>query len=95
MSKITDELINKIEILAKVQLNENERKQAKTDMEKMLEYIDILDEVDTKDVIGYTHFNDEVNVFREDEIVGYDEIDMMINNAPESNEGMFGVPKTV
>lgn len=95
MVEVTDELINKIEILSKLQLNEDERKQAKSDMEKMLEYIDILGEVETDNVTGITHFNDDVNVFREDEIFEYNEADKIVNNAPESNAGMFGVPKTV
>lgn len=95
MSEITDELIHKIEILSKLQLNENERKQAKADMEKMLEYIDVLGKVDTDNVTCIIHFNDEVNVFREDEIVEYDETDIIVNNAPEASERMFSVPKTV
>lgn len=95
MVEIADELIDKIEILSKLQLDQNERKQAKIDMEKMLGYIDVLGKVDTEDVKCAIHFNDEVNVFREDEVVEYDEIDMIVNSAPEFNEGMFGVPKTL
>ena len=95
MSEITDGLINKIEILSKLQLNENERKQAKFDIKKMLDYIDVLSEVDTDNVVGVTHFNEEVNVFREDEIYEYEETDIIVDNAPEARERMFSVPKTL
>lgn len=95
MCEITDEIINNVEILSKLKLSESEREQAKVDMKKMLEYIDVLKKTDTNDVNEITHFSDEINIFREDEIVEFDEIQEIIKNAPESEKSMFCVPKTV
>ena len=44
---ISDETIEYVGILAKLELNEEEKEQAKKDMESMLDYIDKLNELDT------------------------------------------------
>ena len=52
---ITDETIDYVGILAKLKLNEEEKVQAKADMQKMLDYIDKLDELDTTGVEPMSH----------------------------------------
>ena len=46
-NKISDETIEYVGILAKLELSEKEKEEAKADMEKMLDYIDVLNELDT------------------------------------------------
>ena len=46
-NKISDETIEYVGILAKLELSGEEKENAKADMEKMLDYIDILNELDT------------------------------------------------
>ena len=53
--KITDETIDYVGILAKLKLSEQEREDAKADMQKMLDYIDKLNELDTAGVEPMTH----------------------------------------
>ena len=43
-NKISDETIEYVGILAKLELSEKEKEEAKADMEKMLDYIDVLNE---------------------------------------------------
>jgi len=91
---IDDEMIDYVGILAKLELNEKEREEARNDMEKMLDYIDKLNELDTENVEPMSHVFSDTNVFREDEVTnGYDR-DNILSNAPESDKGMFTVPKT-
>ena len=47
---IDDEMMEYIGILAKLELSEEEKEQAKADMQKMLNYIDQLNELDTSNV---------------------------------------------
>ena len=82
-------------ILAKLKLNEEEKVQAKADMQKMLDYIDKLDELDTTGVEPMSHVFAVNNVFREDVVVNGDDRDNMLANAPEKKEGQYKVPKTV
>ena len=52
---ISDETIEYVGILAKLELNEEEKEQAKKDMESMLDYIDKLNELDTEGVEPLSH----------------------------------------
>ena len=63
---ISDETIDYVGILAKLELNEEEKEQAKKDMESMLDYIDKLNELDTEGVEPLSHVFPVHNVFRED-----------------------------
>lgn len=93
--KITDETIDYVSILAKLKLNDVERSQAKEDMQRMLDYIDKLNELDTKGVEPMSHIFPIDNVFREDIVVNGDDREHILANAPEKKEGQFKVPKTV
>lgn len=92
---ISDETIEYVGILAKLDLSDEEKEQAKTDMGKMLDYIDKLNELDTSNVEPMSHVFPVNNVFREDVVVNGDNRDEIIKNAPAAKEGNFMVPKTV
>jgi len=93
--KITDETVEYVGILAKLSLNEEEKKQAAADMQKMLDHIDKLNELDTSGVEPMSHILKVNNVFREDVVTNGDAREDMLANAPENIEGQYGVPKTV
>ena len=92
--KITNETIEYVSILAKLELSDEEREQAKTDMSRMLEYIDKLGELNTDNVEPMSHVFPVENVFREDVITNSDIREQLLSNAPEQKDGMFMVPKT-
>lgn len=91
---ISDETIEYVGILAKLELTEEEKEAAKSDMGRMLDYIDMLGELDTTGVEPMSHAFPVQNVFREDVVVNGNERDKIIANAPEEKDGMFVVPKT-
>lgn len=92
---ISDEIIENVGILAKLELSEEEREQAKRDMGQMLDYIDMLNELDTEGVEPMSHAFNMNNVFREDIVENGDERDAILSNAPQKKDGSFLVPKTV
>ncbi len=92
---ITDETIEYVGILAKLELSEKEKEQAKQDMGNMLDYIDKLNELDTTGVEPMSHLFAVNNVFREDTVTNTDCRDEVLANAPEQKDGSFVVPKTV
>ena len=92
---ISDETIEYVGILAKLELSEEEKEQAKKDMGNMLDYIDKLNELDTYNVEPMSHVFPVNNVFREDIVVNGDEREKILQNAPEEKNGSFKVPKTV
>ena len=94
MKVIDDAVIENVSILAKLELSEEEKVQAKRDMEKMLAYIDQLDELNTEGIEPMAHIFPVENVFREDIVTNGDMREMILANAPEEKSGMFVVPQT-
>ena len=91
---ISDETIEDVGILAKLELSDEEKEQAKKDMANMLDYIDTLNELDTSGVEPMSHVFPVNNVFREDVVTNGDDREEILANAPEAKEGAFVVPKT-
>lgn len=92
---ISDETIDYVGILAKLDLSAEQKEQAKKDMGRMLDYIDKLNELDTEGVEPMSHVFPVSNVFREDVVTNGDDSVNTIQNAPEEKDGMFMVPRTV
>ncbi len=92
---ISDETIEYVGILAKLELSDEEKEQAKADIGRMLDYIDKLNELDTSGVEPLSHVFPVHNVFREDVVTNGDESEKILANAPEKKDGSFKVPKTV
>ena len=92
---ISDETIEYVGILAKLELSDEEKEQAKKDMGEMLDYIDKLNELDTTDVEPMSHVFPVNNVFREDVVTNGDGSIDTLANAPEQKDGGFKVPKTI
>ena len=91
---ISDETIEYVGILAKLELSDEEKEQAKKDMGSMLDYIDKLGELDTTGVEPMSHVFPVHNVCREDVVTNTDDRENILKNAPEEKDGMFVVPRT-
>lgn len=92
---ISDETIEYVGILAKLELSDEDKENAKKDMAEMLDYIDKLGELDTTGVEPMSHVFPVSNVMREDVVTNGDGSEDTLKNAPERNESGFVVPKTV
>ena len=92
---ISDETIEYVGILAKLELSDEKKEEAKKDMGRMLDYIDKLNELDTSGVEPMSHVFPVNNVFREDVVVNGDDRENMLKNAPEQKDGAYVVPITV
>ncbi|MCD7807203.1 MAG: Asp-tRNA(Asn)/Glu-tRNA(Gln) amidotransferase subunit GatC [Lachnospiraceae bacterium] len=91
---ISDETIEYVSILAKLDLSEEQKEAAKKDMGRMLDYIDKLNELDTEGVEPMSHVFPVQNVFREDVVTNGDDSERLLSNAPEEQDNMFVVPRT-
>lgn len=94
-NKISDETIEYVGILAKLELSEEEKLAARSDMERMLDYIDTLNELDTEWIEPMSHVFPVNNVFREDVVTNGDGSKDTLENAPLQKEQCFKVPKTI
>ena len=94
-NRISDETIEYVGILAKLELSDSEKEAAKADMEKMLDYIDTLNELDTTGIEPMSHVFDVSNVFREDVVTNGDDREEILTNAPQRTDDSFKVPRTI
>ena len=92
---ISDETMEYVGILAKLELTGEEKEAAKKDMGRMLDYIDKLNELDTEGVTPMSHVFPVENVFREDVVAEGGQRERILANAPEQKDGAFKVPKTI
>lgn len=93
--QITPDLIKYLEKLARITLSEDEEKKVGNELQDILTYIDMLNELDTDGVEAMSHCFPVTNVMREDEVAPSMSSDEIVANAPESQDGYFVVPKTV
>ena len=93
--QITPDLIKYLEKLARITLTEDEEKKGGNELQDILTYIDMLNELDTDGVEAMSHCFPVTNVMREDEVQPSMSADEIVANAPESQDGCFVVPKTV
>ena len=91
---INDKTMDEIEMLAKLHLTDEEKEKSRNDLQQMLDYVDMLNKLDTSDVEPLTHIFPIKNVFREDVVVNGDDRENMLKNAPEQKDGCYKVPKT-
>lgn len=93
--QITPDLIKYLESLARITLSEDEEKKVGSELQDILTYIDMLNELDTDGVEAMSHCFPVTNVMREDVVGESMASDEIVANAPESQDGCFVVPKTV
>ena len=92
---LTREEVLKIAKLSKLSFEEKEIEKFQIELNDILGYIDMLNEVDTSKVEPLVYINDVVNNFREKEEKKSLEITKVLLNAPESDENAIVVPKVV
>lgn len=92
---INDKTMDEIEILAKLHLTEEEKEKSRQDLQQMLDYVDMLNKLDTSDVEPLTHIFPIKNVFREDVVLESTPKEELLKNAPKEKDGQFLVPKTI
>ena len=93
--EVTDELINKLSTLARLEFNGEEKEQIKVDLQKMITFIEKLNELDTTGVAPLLHMSDNVNVLRDDEVKNQVSRKEALLNAPSHNDQFFLVPKVI
>jgi aspartyl-tRNA(Asn)/glutamyl-tRNA(Gln) amidotransferase subunit C len=95
MIKVTDELVDKIAHLARLEFENEAKDEIKKDMQQMLEFVEKLNELNTDDVKPLVYMNDETNKLREDIALKTVSHQEALMNAPKHDTDYFKVPKVV
>jgi len=92
---VNDALIEKLAHLSRLEFADEEKDVIKKDLEKMIGFIDKLNELDTSGVEPLLHMSDNVNVFRSDTVKGQISRGDVFKNAPLHDNEFFKVPKVI
>ncbi|XOV66123.1 MAG: Asp-tRNA(Asn)/Glu-tRNA(Gln) amidotransferase subunit GatC [Fluviicola sp.] len=93
--KITDEIVDHIAHLSRLEF-EGESKQAiKEDMERIVTFMEKLHEVDTENVEPLIFMTKEINHLREDEAQVTVTQEQALKNAPKADSDYFRIPKVL
>jgi aspartyl-tRNA(Asn)/glutamyl-tRNA(Gln) amidotransferase subunit C len=87
--------VNKIAALANLEFRSSEIEKFTHQLNKILEYMEKLNRIDTSSVEITYHPNSYPDVFRSDEVEESLPIDKALQNAPEKSWQYFVVPKVV
>jgi aspartyl-tRNA(Asn)/glutamyl-tRNA(Gln) amidotransferase subunit C len=93
--EVNDALVDKLAHLARLQFEASEKEEIKKDLQKMIAFVEKLNELDTTGVDPLLHMTDEINVLREDEVKGSITREAALKNAPLHDEQFFKVPKVI
>ena len=92
---IDKKLVKKIATLSKMKIEENEVEKFSNELSKIINWVEKLNEVDTKNITPITNPSDIKIPFRKDKINDGKIEDKILKNAPEKKGGYFIVPKVV
>lgn len=90
---IDHEQVRKVALLARLELTPEEEGQFTTQLGRILDYIEQLNELDVSNVSPTTRAIDVSNVTREDVLQPYPDREAILNSAPEQEGEFFKVPK--
>jgi aspartyl-tRNA(Asn)/glutamyl-tRNA(Gln) amidotransferase subunit C len=93
--EINNEIVDKIASLSKLLFSGEEKEAIKNDMNKMLDFVGKLEEVDTSGVEPLIHMSDEVNVLRPDVVEYTISQAEALKNAPSKDSTYFKIPKVL
>ncbi|NJL77273.1 MAG: Asp-tRNA(Asn)/Glu-tRNA(Gln) amidotransferase subunit GatC [Saprospiraceae bacterium] len=93
--KIDQQLILRLEELARLELSEDERTTITRDLERILDMVETLQAIDTQSIEPLTYLSEEVNVLRVDSINHQIARNQAMQNAPLTDGIYFKVPKVI
>ncbi len=93
--KLNRKDVEHVALLSRLELSETELDKYTGQLDAILEYIDVLNQVDTSAVEPMAHVLDIRNVMRADEVQPSLPREAALQNAPDAEDGFFKVPKIV
>jgi aspartyl-tRNA(Asn)/glutamyl-tRNA(Gln) amidotransferase subunit C len=87
--------VHKVADLARIEIKDNEVDTLTKEMNKILTFMEKLNELDTDGVKPLVYMNEEVNVWREDVAKNEISVEDGLRNSAVHNERFFLVPKII
>lgn len=93
--EVNKQLVDKIATLGKLEFDDTTKEDIRKDLERMIGFIDKLNEVNTDGVEPLIYINDEVNVLRDDVVKQVITKEEALSNAPTKDSDYIKVPKVI
>lgn len=93
--EVTEAMIDKLAGLAKLSFDAEEKAEIRTDLEKMIAFVDQLQALELEGVEPLMHLSETENVWREDTVQGSISRREALSNAPAHDGSFFTVPKVI
>lgn len=93
--KISKEEVEKLAHLARLDFSEAEKISMQADMDKILGFVDKINELDLEGVEPLVYLNEDRNIMRADKVEQLISKDDALRNAPEKDSDYFRVPKVL
>ena len=87
--------VREIAKLARMKVADKDESELATELNQILDWIEQLDEVDTKNVLPVTSVTSEILSQRDDKVTNLDQKDKVLANSPSDNSDFYVVPKVV
>lgn len=93
--EVTTQIVENLAHLARLRFNEEEKAAIQVDLQRMIAFVEQLEELDTTGVEPLLHMSDTVNVLREDVVKGSVTRQEALLNAPLPDNTFFKVPTVI
>ena len=93
--KINQTLIEKLAKLSQLDFSQEEKSKMEKDLNKILDFVDELNNLNTENVEPLVYINEEVNKLRKDEVSKHLKKENALKNAPVKDSDYFKVPRVV
>ena len=93
--KVDENTVNKLADLSKLEFDEGAKKEIIEDLNKILSFVDKLNELDTDNVDPLIYMTEETNILRKDKVVQKITQAQALINAPEKDSDYILVPKVL
>lgn len=93
--EINEALVDKLAHLSRLEFSAAEKTEISQDLQRMIAFVEKLNELNLEGVEPLLHITDAVNVLREDEVKGSISREEALSNAPLHDEQFFKVPKVI
>lgn len=93
--QIDKHLISRLELLARLELSDEERESIRQELNEILDMVEKLQNIDTTGVEPLVYLNPDLNQWRTDEVRDQLPRERALRNAPRQDGTYFKVPKVI
>ena len=93
--EVNDALVEKIAHLARLHIEDADKEAARRNLQRMISFVEKLNELDTRGVEPLLHISDNINIFRADHVQGSINRQEGLKNAELHDGEFFKVPKVI